>query len=215
MAERPVFLPNYEQGSLVYERTFNFKWASGFAEIQKKKNIYALHAEAEKQGVEKILEISSKSDNATGRHLSAFSLKIDLDDGAYPLESVYQGSKVFEDSGPHSDIFEYTPRDAKKFIRNLNNTKLIGFQLQGVNYPTSPKSAFYDWLYIRSLKDYAAWIKDNVFYEAFTDIEFNPSKQVNCQARAFAEYLSLIEKGQLEKAVKNFDYFAYLLNPIQ
>ena len=83
-----------------------------------------------------------------------------------------------------------------------------------MNYPLSPKNAFYDWLYIRALAKYSEWINRKVDYEAFTDIEFNPAKQVNCQARAFAEYLSLIARGKLQGAVSDFDYFSTMLSPV-
>jgi hypothetical protein len=92
MATRPVFFPDFNGRYLVYERTFDFPWAPGFAEVQKKKNIAALHSAARENGIERILEISSKSSEKVGQRLSAFSLKIVLKGGAYPLESVYQGS---------------------------------------------------------------------------------------------------------------------------
>ena len=86
------------------------------------------------------------------------------------------------------------PREAKRYVQSLDCGKLIAFDFLGRLYPLSPKNAFYDWLYIRSLKQHADWIRQNVMYDAFTDIEFNPRKQVNCQARAFAEYLSLLKR---------------------
>lgn len=64
-------------------------------------------------------------------------------------------------------------------------------------YPLIPKNAFYEWLYIRALADDADWIAENVVYDAYTDIEFNPEKQVNCQARAFAGYKTLAARSQL------------------
>ncbi|KPH82586.1 MULTISPECIES: DarT1-associated NADAR antitoxin family protein [Bosea] len=44
--------------------------------------------------------------------------------------------------------------------------------------------------------------------------EFNPEKQVNCPARAFAEFKSLNARSELEKAAADFDYFASRLPPI-
>jgi hypothetical protein len=179
MASRPVFLPNYQGNALVEERSFDFHWASGFAEVQKKKNIVSLHDKAMSSGIERVLEISSKSEEELGKKLSAFSLKIKIDGEPYPLESVYQGSKVFETSGPFPEIFHFKPREAKRFIRENSQTRLVGFKLEGTDYPLSPKNAFYDWLYIRSLAMHSDWIKRKVTYDAFTDIEFNPAKQVN------------------------------------
>lgn len=219
MASRPVFIPDFDSDRLVEERTFEFPWASGFAEVQKKKNIHALHAKARQDGLPNILEISTKSDEKVGQRLSAFSLKYRMGDNLYPLESVYQGSKVFERCGPFPEVLSMSPRDAKKFIREIDGGPLIRFELDGQKFPLSPKNAFYDWLYIRCLVEHADWIEEKVSlgafsFTAFTDIEFNPAKQVNCQARAFAEFFSLLRKSQLERAAQDFKYFASLLPPI-
>ena len=213
MATRPVFLPSFNDKCLVQKREFDFPWASGFSEVQKRKNINALHAEARKQGgIRRILEISSKSEEEVGKRLSAFSLKIALGSRKYPLESVYQGSKVFENGGgPFTEVFGLPPRDAKRFVREKDCGRIVRFELAGNQYPPPPKTAFYDWLYIRSLADEADWISENVKYDAFTDIEFNPAKQFNCQARAFAVYLSLHEKDKLEEAAADFEAFEKML----
>lgn len=212
MAKRPVFLPDYDGQRLVEERIITFEWAPGFSLTQKKRNINSLHSEAKRSGIKTILEISSKSDDEIGKRLSAFSLKLEIDGTKYPLECVYQGSKVFENCGPFSELFELQPGEAKRFIRSKDFGRLKYFELEGIKYPLSPKNAFYDWLYIRCLKDHAQWISSNVSYDGFTDIEFNPARQVNCQARAFAEYLSLLKRSKLQDAASNFEYFVSLLN---
>lgn len=214
MATRPVFIPLKEGSALVLERNFEFPWAPGFAEVQKKKNVHALHEAAKRAGLNNILEISTKSDLELGRRLSAFSLKLDIDGVKYPLESVYQSAKVFRKSGPFPDAMQMPPRDAKRFIRENASGDLIGFHLLDKDYPIIPKNAFYDWLYIRSLVDHSEWIRDKIKFSGFTDIEFNPEKQVNCQARAFAEFLSLQRRSVLNEAAKDFDFFASMLSPI-
>ena len=214
MASRPVFLPAFNGPQLVHERSFDFPWAPGFAEVQKKKNVSALHNAAKRHGIEKILEISSKSEEELGKRLSAFSLKVPLSTGKFPLESVYQGSKSFEKRGPFPEVFRMTPREAKRFIRETNAGNLVRFELEGKRFPLSPKNAFYDWLYIRALVEHADWIEKNVHYDGFTDIEFNPAKQVNCQARAFAEFLSLLSRSKLQEAANDFDAFAEMLSVV-
>lgn len=211
MASRPVFAPNDSGSFLIQECAVDFVWSPGMAESQKKKNVAALHEAARGLGFRRLLEISSKSDEEIGRRLSAFSLKIGIDGAEYPLESVYQGSKVFEKAGPFPEIFSWEPRDAKRFMRENDHGRLIGFELGGCRYPLNPKNAFYDWLYIRALAKHAAWIQQNVCYDGYTDIEFNPKKQVNCQARAFAEFKSLALRYKLEVAAQNFNEFAVLL----
>ncbi len=214
MAVRPVFVPAETGRFLVDEIPIEFDWAPGFAEVQKKKNVKALHQAAMGRGFNSLLEISSKSEIEVGRRLSAFSLKLEIDGGVYGLESVYQGSKVFERCGPREEIFRLAPREAKRAVRETDCGQLVAFELEGVRYPLNPKNAFYDWLYIRAIAPHFDWIERKIRYDAFTDIEFNPAKQVNCQARAFAEFLGLLRSGKLRGAVNDFDYFASLLKPI-
>jgi hypothetical protein len=45
----------------------------------------------------------------------------------------------------------------------------------------------------------------------FTDIEFNPEKSLNCQARSFATYVALDKRGLLSEAVQSFDTFKNLM----
>lgn len=212
MAKRPIFLPDYSGQRIFQEQLIEFEWSSGFADIQKKKNIKALHKAAKEKGLTDILEISTKSDEIIGQRLSAFNLKYKIDEKSFPLESVYQGSKVFEKAGPFKEIFFYKPREAKKFTGELECGNLKSYSLQDKIYPLSPPNAFYDWLYIRSLESHADWIKQNVKFEAFSDIEFNPERQINCQARAFAGFLSLLKTGKLHNASKDFEYFSSTLN---
>ena len=132
MASRPVFLPCFDGNSLVREKSFEFQWAPGFSLAQKQKNIRALHATARASGLKHILEISSKSEEKTRQRLSAFSLQIRLAGSAYPLESVYQGSKVFEHSGgPFPDLWTQSPREAKRCVRAYQEENVIRFELEG------------------------------------------------------------------------------------
>lgn len=62
---------------------------------------------------------------------------------------------------------------------------------------------FYDWLYVNALylnKDLAKQVLE---FDAFTDIEFNPNKAINCQARSAAIFVSLYRNQILDKAIKN------------
>jgi hypothetical protein len=211
MTTRPVFIPVYNGSCLYREEYIDFNWSPGFSEKQKKKNVDALHAAAKQSGIKNILEISSKSNEKIGQRLSAFSLKIELRGIKYPLESVYQGSKVFAKSGPHTDIYCRQPREAKKIIRESDWGELICFELEGKTYPLVPKNAFYDWLYIRALVEHVVWISTNVQYDAYSDIEFNPRKQVNCQARAFAIYKSLAASSKLREVSESFEEFSDLI----
>ena len=106
MAKRPIFIPQSEGQKLVLEKMIEFTWNPGFAPIQKKKNIVALHAAAEEKKISPLLEVSTKSDQILGIQLSAFNLQIALKNGKkIPIECAFQGSKVFKDRGPYDDIF--------------------------------------------------------------------------------------------------------------
>ena len=146
MAKRPVFLPLGKNEHLVREISFDFFWNPGFAPVQKKKNVIALHEAAEKKGLSPLLEISSKSEEILGQRLSAFSLEVETEIGKISLEAAFQGSKVFEEGGPFTDIYKKSSREAKKDPRIRNSGKLIGFNYFGVEWPIIPKTAFYDWL---------------------------------------------------------------------
>lgn len=214
MATRPVFVPRKEGCKIISEVMVDFKWNSGMATSQKRKNICDLHEAAKSYGLDRLLEISSKSEFLIGRKLSAFNLPLKIEDQTIFLECAYQGSKVFQHGGPFKDLFTVSPREAKNDKRLRNSGYLIGIEFMGKCYPLSPKNAFYDWLYFRALLPHQHWISENISYDGYTDIEFNPLKSINCQARAFAEWMSLLERGEIEKVVNDFDYFSSLLDPI-
>ena len=66
MAERPVFLPVEGPRELVKELYFSLTWSPGFAPVQKKKNVLALHEAAAREGYAPLLEVSSKSEESWG-----------------------------------------------------------------------------------------------------------------------------------------------------
>jgi len=74
--ERPVFIPAPDAPALVSEKNLAITWAGGFAAVQKKKNVKALHSAAQAIGIGPMLEESTKSDEKLGQHLSAFHLKV-------------------------------------------------------------------------------------------------------------------------------------------
>ena len=212
MAKRPVFFPLGKKNHLVREINFDFIWNPGFAPVQKKKNIIALHAAAAKQGFKPLLEISSKSEDILGQRLSAFSLEIETEIGKISLESAFQGSKVFEKGGPFTDIYKKSSREAKKDQRIKNSGKLIAFNYFGKKWPLIPKTAFYDWLYISTLQPHQEYLKRLFLYKGFTDIEFNPKKSINCQARTCALLVSLLKLNALDEALSSQNNFIKIVS---
>lgn len=203
MASRPVFIALGEPAHLVGEVPIEFSWNPGFAPIQKKKNVIALHEAALKKGMMPLLEVSTKSEEKLGQRLSAFNLKISTPIGDISIESAYQGSKVFKDGGPYADIYEMNSWDAKKDSRLKDSGPLTGFDFFGEKWPLIPKTAFYDWLYLSALKPHQDFLKRLFNYQGFTDIEFNPEKSINCQARTCALLVSLIKLDALNAALRS------------
>jgi len=212
MANRPIFIPFFTQDHLVKEINFEFKWNSGFAPVQKKKNIAALHESAKNFGFTPLLEVSSKSEILLGQRLSAFNLKIETEIGKISVESAFQGSKVFEKGGPYTDLYMKTPKEAKTDHRLKSSGKLVEFDFMGSKWPIIPKTSFYDWLYIKSLYPHRDYLKKLFKYKGFTDIEFNPKKSINCQARTCALLLSLIDLNLLEEAMKSKSKFIKIVS---
>ena len=56
---------------------------------------------------------------------------------------------------------------------------------------------FYSWLYFLALKQNKKLTSEILNYQAFTDIEFNPEKSLNCQAYSAALYSSMITNNIL------------------
>jgi hypothetical protein len=204
MAERTIFVAKPESRELVDEVFLRLTWRPGFGAVEKKENIKALHQAAENAGYRNVLEVSTKSANKRGRHLSAFHLKVkSTQKGSVPLECAFQGSKVFEHGGPFFDLFNTEPREAKKDRRLRESGQLVAFRFEGMDWPLEPKTAFYDWLYMTSIYPHREWAVKLYAYGGFSDIEFDPTRSISCQARSIALFLSLMKRGQLDEAMKS------------
>ncbi|WP_124703241.1 DarT1-associated NADAR antitoxin family protein [Sulfuriferula multivorans] len=210
MAERPIYIPTIEGPTLVTTRHVEFQWVPGMAVSQKQKAIDSLHASAmQLPDIIKVLEISSKSREPIGVALSAFNLMISTVKfhRTFSVESAYQSSKVFECGGPFPDILEKTSRDAKKDPRIQASGRLLGFRFFGVDWELEPLTAFYDWLYINALKKHPAYSDQIREYSAYTDIEFNPKRSINCQAYSVALFVSLQRRNLLDHATSSKSAF--------
>lgn len=214
MAERPIFLPSQRENRLVEEVSITFPWHKGMAPSQKKKNVLELHAAASLRGYEPLLEVSTKSEERLGQRLSAFNLQVDRGSGpSISLECAFQGSKVFENGGPFEDLYLVESRDARRDHRLTSSGALVAFRFEGRDFPLVPKTAFYDWLYIRALYPHREYLRRLHAYAGFTDIEFNPERSINCQARSCATFVSLQHRGQLDECVMSSEKFLEVLLP--
>ena len=209
MANRPVFLTSDNSDELYKEIEIEFKYFNGFSITQKAKSIKSLHHSAKELGVETILEVSTKSDSELGWALSAFNLLVNFDgDKSISLECAFQGSKVFEKNIQYKDIYHKSSIEAKKDKRLKISGNIIGFRFEGQWWDNKPKTAFYDWMYIGTLyKNHRDIVDKLLHYKAFSDIEFNPKKSINCQARSCAILVSLIHLNLIDKALESHENF--------
>lgn len=181
----------------------------GFAVSQKQKGIKMIHDSYIRnfKGLEP-LEISSKSDKELGVNLSAFNLK---DKEGHTVECIFQSSKTFEEGGPYLDLLEVASSKAKKDERLWDSGKLKSFTYKGIEYPLNPTTAFYDFIYLKALLDNDNLVqKLNVYIKdgaCFTDIEFNPERSLNCQAKTVALYIGMKLAGIEFSSKTTFDEF--------
>ena len=205
MAERPAFFIRNEK---VVSEIYSFEWFPGFAVSQKQKCIESLHHAIKKTDESaKPLEISTKSKETIGTRLSAFHLKLNN----YALENIFQSAKVFEHGGPYPDLLDVLPREAKRDERLRNSGELKAFRFENEDFPLIPKTVFYDFIYFTAVKNTFAANEINTIlqYNYFTDIEFNPAKSINTQARSAAMIKLLLDSyGYLPDFQKN-DFIQY------
>lgn len=211
MAKRPIFLVNLDKEKPVKQVQVDFIWSAGFSKTQKQRNVNLMHEIYLKQNSEaKILEISTASQSELGRTLSAFNLMIPSTktDLSYSVEAIFQSSKVFTNGGPYIDMKFMEPRKIKKDKRLIESGSLVAF-LYGDHSPWSltPNTLFYDWIYMNALQLHPELISKVLEYNAFTDIEFNPKKSVNCQARSLAMYLSLYKQGIIAEVLRDREHY--------
>ena len=197
MASRAFFIPSHLP-PFYEEKTVMFEFFSGFALSQQQKSIRSMHRSIkEAWGLNKVLEISTRSESALGVSLSAFNLMLDYEGRMSSVESLYKASKQFSYGGPFPDIAWKSSIDAKKDGRLKVSGPLIHFQYQGTVWPLVGSPNFYDFLYISALCQ-SKYVSELSEYEAFSDIAYSTQvgrlkegKSWNCQARSVAIFKSL------------------------
>lgn len=191
---RPVFIPIkrkpfYKQINI----SFHTSGLSTFTE--KQESIKELHSKFyEKYPQYNILEISTKSLQELGVQLSAFNLmKYEAPiKKKIAVENIYQACKKFAKYGPYIDLFYVTPKEAKKDERISYSGKVLGYVYHGDEFPTNPEYLFFDYVYISALYENLRIANEIDEYDAFTDIEFDPSIGTNCQAATVARLKGML-----------------------
>lgn len=190
----------------IVRKNFEFEFNPGFSVTQKKKNVKALH----KAIGGKTLEVSTKSDEMIGQKLSAFNLTYD----GNRFECVFQASKKYEYGGPYIDLLTKSPKEAKIDVRHASSGKLIGFEYIGEEFALEPKTFFYDYMYIKAVQQSLTEedILEILNYDYFTDIEFNPKKSINCQAKSVAIIKAMLKQfGQIPELNREDFYKFYVM----
>ena len=100
-----------------------------------------------------------------------------------------------------------TASEAKTDKRLKNSGPLIKFSLNGNDWELEPKTYFYDFIYISALYRNKEVCKQLLEFNTFTDIEFNPQKSFNCQARSVAIAVSLLKNNSIEKYLSDKNLF--------
>ena len=198
MAIRPAWTVINNQ---IVQKNYEFVFNPGFSKTQKQKNVKALHSAIGKR----TLEVSKKSFDDIGVKLSAFNLKLD----GIPLECVFQASKKYEKGGPYTDLMSVSPKEAKRYERHYSSGRLISFEYNGIEFPLEPKTIFYDYIYLLSVRENFTTeeLMGIIQFDFFTDIEFNPQKSINCQAKSVALIKLILSKFGRIPNVDDFEEF--------
>lgn len=200
-------------GSKVGERLYDFEWVAGLSLSQNQKNIRTLHSVIKKSGIDNVLEVSRKSEDEVGRKLSAFNLMLEVNGIKSSVEGYYHGSKVFNGNIKLEDCIKMNPKDSKRYVKEKienNNLKLSGFEFNGKKFDLDSKSMCYDYIYILALNQNEELSNEILKYDCFTDIAYNQTKSIACQARTCALFKYLKNKGLVDSFIKNPKKFVYI-----
>lgn len=183
MAVRPIFISTGDIERPYSIENISFPWIKGMSYSQKCKRRDSLAIEIAKlYDIKRWLEISTKSDKDIGIKLSALNLILNTSTGSNSVENIYQNSKVFEDG------------------------KVTSFKYNDCVFENYPTGMFYDYIYMYAILQNKDLINQFVQYDIFSDIEFNPKKSINTQARAAAIFRTLYVNHSLN-IIKDQDEF--------
>ena len=98
-------------------------------------------------------------------------------------------------------------REAKTDERLKKSGYLVKFSLNNVDWELEPKTYFYDYIYLSALSKNKEICDRLLAFDVFTDIEFNPQKSFNCQARSVAIAVTLLKNNLLEEFLNDKNLF--------
>lgn len=222
MANRTVFMP-HNQPPFYRAMEVEFEWVKGLPSLQNAiENALALQKRAEEclGDQSRVIEVSRAGTIA--RDLSAFRLQLSvLPNHRLPLEVVYQSAKVWDTDSECKDLLTVDlqgvsgSRRAKKAAnsKRVEKTTLKSFCLRigevQQAFATKPFDAFYNWLYITTLRqphnhELVESVLNSIehletarigFCDVFFKSEDKLGARYNCQARAVALFVGLMRSS--------------------
>jgi type I restriction enzyme M protein len=187
MVTRPIYISTGKPENPFTKEDIKFVWVKGMSYKQKCKRRDSLHdaiAKTKLYHMDEVLEISTKSNIDLGIKLSALNLTVKFPSGKEEtVENIYQSSKVFD-----------------------NDHNIIEFKYGNTTFEKDPYSMYYDYIYMLGLYFHKEYHEELSKYKIFTDIEFNPERQSNTQARAAAIWNTLY-KNDMTDIIESRDKF--------
>jgi len=209
MAKRLYFIAKPSYQGLIVEKTIHFEYFRGQNLSQKHKSIESMHhAIRAFESGGKILEISTVSPDPLGRKLAGVFVLAENEDGNdVSVMNIFESAKVFERGGPYRDLLEKDPLEVSEDERLRNSGRLLGFHYQNESYSLSPRTLFFDWIYMSALYEQKALHEELAAYDIVTDIEYSMNNMFASSARACARFISLYHTGLLDDTMKDIDSF--------
>ena len=109
-------------------------------------------------------------------------------------------------------MYNFNSKEAKNDKRLQSSGDLKHFKFFDKIFKLEPKTAFYDWLYVKALGNNKDLINEIRKFNIFSDIKFNPNKSLNCQARSLAIFRTLQERNINFNELENVDNFLKFYN---
>lgn len=227
MAIRPLYLIQPDSNDWLKEHSIEFDWVS--SEWNKedmteniaifKENTEALEEKTKELFPElNIIDISPYSSSEIGVALDGINLELIVKDKKMKVESIYEGSKVFERSGPYQQLYMKPPRVARydrRVYRRKDRKIITGFQFFGKYFFQTPQHYYYNWLYCNILHQHQSLVEQVTEYDGFTDSTKQPKRSKTSSAEALAIYMSMYHGGVIEDALESPERFFEYYNPLQ
>lgn len=208
MARRLYFIPKSSYQGLILEKSVYFPEIRGEKEHSMKKTMETMHhvIRAQESGG-RILEVSPYG-GAIGKACTPWLLKLSTKDGeSLPVAALYEAAKVFEFGGPYEDLRNKRPESVLGDPRLKNSGDLMGFHFEKEAFTTTPRHKFFDYLYIRALKEREDLKEALLKAEIVTDITYQMSSMYLSPARSVSYFISLCKEGLLEEVLASSEAF--------